>query len=171
MKTIIRKTRPAFFALAAILPLFIASCTKDNPDIRDQATGQFDYTVKIYEVVGGNLVYLGDQGNNYDITGTMRVSKTPGDSQGLDFYDGNVLMFQGIDVKDAGNALVFDIPTQEGWVGPGNFQVSGYPYWNVNSKQYHGAYIYDDDSIEIAFETRVMDIDTFLVMVVTAVRK
>jgi hypothetical protein len=171
MKTIFKTLKPGFLILAVTLAVLLSACSDDTPDIRDQATGQFAYTVKIYEVVGNDLVYLGDQGTNYDITGTLKVAKNSGDPDALDFYDGNILMFQGIDVRDAGNALVFDVPTQEAWVGPGNVQVAGYPYWNVNSNTYHGAFLYDSDELEIAFETRIMDIDTYLVMIMTAVRK
>ena len=171
MKTLKTKILPGFFFLAAAIPLQFASCTKDETDLRDEITGSYSYTVKIYEENGTDLVYLGDQGDNYDITGTMKVIKTSGDPTGVDFYDGNVLMFQGINVKDAGNTIVFDIPSQEAWVGPGNVQIVGYQYWKVDASFYHGAFIYADNSVEIAFTARIMDVDTGLVMILTAFPK
>jgi hypothetical protein len=157
--------------LIAAISLLNTSCSDDSPDLRDEMIGTYDYKVKIYVEDGDDLVYIGDQGDNYDITGTMKVVKNSGDRDAVDFYDGNIIMFQGINIKDAGNAIVFDIPTQEAWIGPGNVQVSGYPYWDVDSSSYDGAFIYSDDSVEIAFSARVMDVNTGLVMILTAFRK
>ena len=171
MKTFKNNILPGFLILLAAIPLLVTSCTKEGTDLRDEITGQYSYTVKIYSVNDSGLVYIGNQGDNYDITGTMKVSKNSGDQSAVDFYDGNVLMFQGVNIKDAGNAIVFDIPSQEAWIGPGNVQVVGYKYWDVNSTSYHGAFLYADKSVEIAFTARVMDVDTGLVMILTALRK
>ncbi|MFA5814413.1 MAG: hypothetical protein WC865_02190 [Bacteroidales bacterium] len=171
METLKTKILPGFLFLMAALPFLFTSCTKEETDLRDEITGQYSYTVKIYMEDGADLVYVGDQGNVGDITGTMRVTKNSGDPGVLDFYDGNIVMFHGTNVKDAGNAIVFDIPEQEAWIGPGNVQVVGYNYWDVNSSSYHGAFIYEDDSIEIAFTARIMDVGTGLVMILTAFRK
>ncbi len=160
-----------FILLLASTSLLITSCSKDSTDLREQIIGQYSYTVEVYKVVDSKLVYVGDQGTVGDITGTMRVAKSTRYSDGLDFYDGNVVMFEAINLKDAGNAIVFDIPTQEAWIGPGNVQVSGYQYWDFESSTYHGAFLYDDKSVEIAFTARIMDIDSGLVMILKATRK
>jgi hypothetical protein len=162
---------PTALLLMASLPFLSTSCTKDEPDLRDEIIGKYDYTVKIYVDNGTDLVYYGDQGSVGDITGTMRVIKSTSETGVLDFYDGNVLMFSGINVTDAGNAIVFDIPVQEAWIGPGIFEVTGYDYWNVGSTAFHGAFLRSDDSVEVAFSARVMDIESGLVMVLTAFRK
>jgi hypothetical protein len=171
MNTLTTKTPAKWLLLLAVLPFLFNSCGKDDYDIRDEVTGYYDYTVELYEMDGNDLVYIGNLGDNYDLTGTMRVGKNSQNSRTLDFYDGDFVMFQGVDVKDAGNAIVFDIPTQEAWIGPGNFQVAGYDYWDVDSSKYHGAFIYQDESIEIAFSARVMDVNTGLVMILTAFKK
>ena len=171
MKTLKIKILPGFLFLVAFLPFLFTACTDEEIDLRDKIVGQYSYTVKLYVEDGADLDYIGDQGDNYDITGTMKVTKNSGDHSAVDFYDGNVLMFQGVNVKDAGNAIVFDIPSQEAWIGPGNVQVVGYKYWDVDSSSYHGAFIYEDESVEIAFTARVMDVDTGLVMILTAFRK
>jgi hypothetical protein len=157
------------FFLIALAPFLFTSCEEETTDLRDEVIGQYDYTLKIYDLVDDELVYLGDQEDHYDITGTMRVLGNT-DPDVLDFYDGNILMFHGINLKDAGNAIVFDIPEQEGWVGPVNVQIAGYNYWNVENSSYHGAFLFDDRSIEIAFSARIMDVDSGLVMVLTAFR-
>jgi hypothetical protein len=170
MKTLKTKILPGFFFLVAAFPILVTSCTKETTDLRDEITGQYNYTVKIYAEDGVNLVYIGDQGDNYDITGTMKVTKSQGDPTGLDFFDGSDLMFQGIDVKDTGNAIVFDIPNQEAYIGPTKVLIAGYNYWNVNSSSYDGAFLYEDKSIEVAFTARIMNADTGLVMILTAFR-
>lgn len=162
---------PGFIFLVASLPLFLNSCTKDETDLRDEITGRYDYTVKIYAVDGDDLIYLGDQGDNYDIDGTMEVVKNPGGLRILDFYDGDDLMFQGVNVMHTGNSIVFDIPDQEAWIGPTKVLIAGYKYWDVNASSYDGAFLYEDDSIEIAFKALIMNADTGLVMILTAFRK
>jgi len=170
MKPLKSRILPQLSFLALMLPLLITSCTKDSPDLRDDIVGQYRYTVKIYAIDGDDLVYLGDSGDALDITGTMRVIKSSSEPNGLDFYDGNDLMFQGRNIQDAGNAIVFDIPAQEAWVGPGNVQIVGYDYWDFSASRFHGAFLYSDRSIEIAFSAHIMDVDTGLVMILTASR-
>jgi hypothetical protein len=170
MKTLKARIIPGIVLIIATLPILFTSCTDETIDLRDQITGQYSYTVKIYSDNGTDLQYLGGQNDIKDITGTMRVSKNVKESGVLDFFDGTDLMFQGMNVKDAGNAIVFDIPAQEAWIGPGTVQVAGYQYWNFNSAGYHGAFIYDDKSVEVAFAARIMEVDTGLVMILTASR-
>lgn len=170
MKTSKSRVISGLMLLIALTPFLFTSCSDEYVDLRDELTGQYDYVVKIFAIDNqGDLVYLGDQEDHYDLEGTMRVTKNA-DPDVIDFWDGNVLMFNGIDPRDTGNAIVFDIPDQEGWVGPVNVQVSGYKYWDVDNKSYDGAFLFDDESIEIAFSARIMDVDTGLVMVLTAFR-
>jgi hypothetical protein len=170
MKTLKTKILPGFLILAAALPLLLSSCTKDSTDLRDEIVGQYSYTVKIYMDNGSDLVYIGNQADNSDITGTMKVAKNADDSGVLDFFDGTDLMFQGVDIKDTGNAIVFDIPDQEAFIGPTLVMISGYNYWDVESSSYDGAFIYKDTSIEVAFTARIQKVDTGMVMVLTAFR-
>jgi hypothetical protein len=170
MKALKHKILSGMIFLMTAVPLLFTSCSKDETDLRDEIIGQYSYTVKIYTDDGTDLVYAGDQGDVGDITGTMRVIKSSTEPDAIDFYDGNDRMFQGINIKDAGNSIVFDIPSQEAWIGPGNAQIVGYNYWDFNSASYHGAFLYDDRSIEIAFSARIMDVSTGLVMILTAVR-
>jgi hypothetical protein len=170
MKTLKTKILPGFLLLISALPFLFTSCSEEKIDLRDEIVGQYRYTVKIYVDDGANLVYAGDQGDVGDITGTMRVIKSSSEPGGLDFYDGNDLMFQGTNIEDAGNAIVFDIPSQEAWIGPGNVQIVGFTYWNFNSSSYHGAFVYSDRSLEIAFTARIMDVATGLIMILTATR-
>jgi hypothetical protein len=170
MKTQKTKSLPGLFFLAAALTFLFASCTDEGIDLRDEITGEYNYTVKIYMDDGTDLVYIGDQADNSDVTGTMKVVKNADDSRVLDFFDGTDLMFQGENVEDAGNAIVFDIPDQEAWIGPTRVLIAGYPYWDVNSSSYHGAFVYEGKSIEIAFTARIQNVDTGLVMILLASR-
>jgi len=88
----------------------------------------------------------------------------------IDFYEDDELLFQGEHIRDAGNAIVFDVPLQEGWVGPLPVQVSGYDYWEVDGSMYHGAYLTQDQQVEIGFSAYIMDVDSGLIMVLTADR-
>lgn len=171
MKTFKTKLVPGLFFLVAALPFLFTSCEDDTIDLRDEVIGQYSYTVEMYVKDGNDLVYVGDQGDVYDITGTMRVTKNSGDPGVLDFYDGNVIMFHGTDIKDTGNAIVFDIPDQDAWIGPTKVLISGYSYWDVEDSRYDGAFLYEDESIEIAFSAYIQNADTGLVMVLTAFRK
>jgi len=171
MKTLKIKILPGIIFLMTALSLIVTSCAKEKIlDLRDEITGQYSYTVKIYAEDGTDLVYIGDQGDNYDITGTMKVIKNSADQSTVDFFDGSDLMFQGTNIKDAGNAIVFDIPDQEAYIGPTKVLIAGYRYWDVNSSSYDGAYLYADKSVEIAFTVRIMNADTGLVMILTAFR-
>ncbi|MFO7617038.1 MAG: hypothetical protein R6V75_07280 [Bacteroidales bacterium] len=159
---------------AALLPLILllfSSCENESSDLRDYVVGKYEYEVKLYMESGNDLVYIGDQQGLYDLTGTMRVIKSSSTPGGVDFYDGNAFMFTGVDFKDTGNAVVFNIPDQEAWIGPVNVQVTGYDgYWTVGQTGYQGAYLFNDDTVEIAFTAWVMDAGTGLVMILTAWR-
>jgi hypothetical protein len=48
--------------------------------------------------------------------------------------------------------------------------IAGYHYWDVEDKSYDGAFLVEDKSIEIAFTARIQNVDTGLVMVLTAYR-
>ena len=171
MKTRIHLRLAGFILMAAAGILALPSCSDDiRPDLRDEITGTYQYRIQIFDLVDDELIYLGDRPGLYDVTGTMLVRKNLTYSDMLDFFDGNILMFQGEKVREAGNAIVFDIPVQEGWVGPLPIQVAGYDYWQVNSKDYHGAYLYRDETVEIGFSAYVMDVNSGLVMVLTARR-
>lgn len=166
-----RKFSPVVLLLFGTILLSLNSCEEGySPDLRDELVGYYDYTVQVYDLIDGEMVYLGDQPGLYDVTGEMRVRKNYQYTDMIDFYDGEELMFQGENVRDAGNAIVFDIPLQEGWIGPLPLQVAGYDYWEVNSQMYHGAYFFNDESIEIGFSAYVMDVNSGLVMVLTAFR-
>ena len=53
-----------------------------------------------------------------------------------------------------------------------NVQVTGYDdYWEVGHTGYQGAYLFDDDMLEIAFTAWVMDAGTGLVMIMNAWRE
>jgi len=171
MKTAKNRVIQGFFILVAALPALLTSCSKDGNDLRDEVTGQYSYTVKIFARNGTDLVYIGDQEDHYDIVGTMNVEKNSDDPNGLNFYDGSDLMFQAEHVMDAGNAIVFDVPDQEAYIGPTRVLIAGYRYWDVQNSSYHGAFLYSDKSIEVAFTMSIMNVDTGLVMVLTAFRE
>ncbi|MCK9325640.1 MAG: hypothetical protein M0P69_09105 [Bacteroidales bacterium] len=155
-----------------LILMVLSSCEKDNSDLRDYVVGQYEYEVKLYVESGDDLVYIGDDPGLYDLTGSMRVIKSSSTPGAVDFYDGNAFMFTGIDFKDTGNAVVFNIPDQEAWIGPVNVQVTGYDdYWEVGHTGYQGAYLFDDDMLEIAFTAWVMDASTGLVMIMNAWRE
>jgi hypothetical protein len=170
MKTLKNKLAASLVLLIALVPFVFTACTDENVDLRDDIVGEYDYLVKIYALNNdGTLEYLGNEPGHYDIEGTMRVTKGAGMDM-LDFWDGNVRMFYAENLIDKGDAIVFDVLEQEGWIGPVNVQVSGFDEIQNGNSWYHGAFFFDDESIEIGFTARVMDVETGLVMVLTAFR-
>jgi len=100
MKTLKNRFATGLILLIALAPFAFTGCTNDNPDLRDEIVGEYDYLVKIYSIApDGTLVYLGNQGDNYDIEGTMRITKGAGIDM-LDFWDGNVRMFYAENLID-----------------------------------------------------------------------
>ena len=153
-----------------ILPFVFVSCEEESLDLRDEVLGYYNYEIKAYIDTGEELVYIGDEPGHYDVTGTALLAKSPDYIDMIDFWDGPDLLFQGIDLQENDNTISFDIPLQEFWVGPVPVTVRGYDNWNVNGVPYHGAYIYEDEIIEIGMYAEVMDIGTDLVLIFTAYR-
>lgn len=172
MKATRLKTSAVLVLTLLALLIIPTSCEDEfDQDLRDYLVGYYDFTVQIFDNIDGELVYLGDQPGLYDINGEMLVKKSYSYRDMIEFYDGDVLMFEGENIRDAGNAIVFDIPLQEGWIGPVPVQIDGFEYWEVDQSYYHGAYLFDDESIEIGFSAYVMDVNSGLVMVLTAFRE
>ena len=168
MKTNIYYQPLRHLLLLLSVSLFLISCEEDRPDLRDHLIGNYDYTIQVFIDEDGDLLYIGDQPGHYDIDGRMSVTKNNQYNDVIDFWDREELMFQGENIRDAGNAIVFNVPDQEFWIGPVSVLVRGYNYWDVSSRSYHGAFLLNDRSVEIAFSVMVMDVINNQVMVLTA---
>lgn len=173
MKTRKLKSGKTLLLSILILPLVFASCEDDlkGYDLRDEVVGFYDYEIKAYIDTGEELVYIGDEPGHYDITGTALVSKNPDYNDMIDFWDGPDLLFQGEKIRENDNTISFDIPLQEFWAGPVPVTVRGYDYWKVNNVPYHGAYIFQNEKMEIGFAAEVMDIESDLVLIFDAWRQ
>lgn len=161
------------YLLAGILflPFIFSSCTEEwfnDYDIRNDIIGDYDYELKVYLEDGRDLVYIGDEPDLYDVTGSMWVEKHPEYNDMIRFYDSEGLLFEGMNIREVDNAIVFDIPEQEFWLGPIPVTIAGYEYWDVGASSYHGAFLYEDESVEIAFAARIMDVSNDLVMILVA---
>jgi len=140
-------------------------------DIRNDVIGFYDFELKAYIDNGQELDYIGDEEGLYDVTGTVHVRKNFEHSDMIDFYDEGELLFQGEYLRETDNSIVFDIPIQEFWLGAIPVTVRGLQYWDVGNDSYHGAYLYQDESIEIAFAAEVMDVGSDLVLLFIAYKK
>jgi len=163
-----RKSLRKLLPLLLLPSLLFVSCEQDNLDLRDDLVGTYDFTIKAYINTGNDLEYIGDQDDLYDVTGTVQVRKSTEYGDMVDFYDNGNLMFQGMNVRETDNSIVFDLPVQEFWLGSIPVTVRGFDYWNVENRSYHGAYLYNDESIEIGLAAEVMDVSSDLVLVFLA---
>jgi len=167
---ITRKQTGRLLLILTILPftMLFSSCEVVSFDLRNELVGSYDFEIKAYIDDGEQLIYIGDENGLYDITGTTQVLKNPQYSDVIDFYDGGELLFQGERIRETDNSIVFDIPIQEFWLGAIPVTLRGINYWDVGDESYHGAYIFNDESVEIAFAAEVMDVSSDLVLLFIA---
>lgn len=148
--------------------MLFSSCEDSNYDLRNELVGSYEYEIKAYIDNGDELIYIGNDEGHYDITGTTQVRKSTQYSDVIEFYDGVNFLFEGERIRETDNSIVFDIPNQEFWLGAVPVTLRGLDYWNVGANSYHGAYLYNDESVEIAFAAEVMDVSSDLVLLFIA---
>lgn len=161
-----RKLLP-LLTLTTLIAVF-SSCEPDVFDVRDHIVGTYDYEIKAYIDNGDELIYIGDEEGLYDVVGTCQIRKNLQYADVIDFWDGGELLFQGQQVRETDNSIVFDMALQEYWLGAIPVTVRGIEYWEVGSHLYHGAYLYHDESVEIALAAEVMDVSSDLVLLFIA---
>lgn len=159
------------FLTAIPFIMLFSSCEEDNYDLRNELVGSYDYEIKAYLDYGDELVYIGNEEGHYDVTGTCQVRKSTEYGDVIGFYDGTGLLFEGEKIRETDNSIVFDIPTQEFWLGAIPVTLRGLNYWEVGNSSYHGAYLYNDESVEIAFAAEVMDVSSDLVLLFIAYKR
>ncbi len=170
------KTRKNYGKLLPLLSLTIiavlfSSCEESHFDVRDHIVGTYDYELKAYIDNGDELVYIGDEEGLYDVTGTCQVRKSADYGDVIAFWDGAEFLFEAQNVRETDNSIVFDMALQEYWLGAIPVTVRGIDYWDVGSSRYHGAYLYHDESVEIALAAEVMDVSTDLVLLFIAYKR
>jgi len=167
---ITRKETGRLLLILSIFPLtmLFSSCEETNVDLRNEIVGSYNFEIKAYIDDGVQLNYIGDENGLYDITGTTQVKKNDQYSDVIDFYEGGDFLFSGERIRKTDNSIVFDIPTQEFWLGAIPVTLRGINYWDVGDESYHGAYIYGDESVEIAFAAEVMDVSSDLILLFVA---
>lgn len=156
--------------ILTILPftMLFSSCEEISVDLRNELLGEYDFEIKAFLDDGDQLNYIGDENGLYDITGTTQVRKNDQYDDVIDFYDGGVFLFSGERIRKTENSIVFDIPEQEFWLGAIPVTLRGLNYWDIDDQSYHGAYLYADKSVEIAFAAEVMDVSSDLVLLFIA---
>ena len=172
MKTTRKQSGKLLLLLTIIfVPLLFSSCEENSYDLRNEIIGSYDFELKAYIDDGQELVYIGDEEGLYDVTGTAQVRKSFEYGDMIEFYQDGDLLFQGENIRETDNSIVFDIPTQEFWLGAIPVTVRGINYWDVGNSSYHGAYLYQDESVEIAFAAEVMDVSSDLVLLFIAYKR
>ena len=156
--------------LTTIIALF-SSCEEGNFDVRDHIIGNYDFEIKAYIDNGDELVYMGDDEGLYDVTGTCKARKSMEFGDVIEFWDGEEFLFEGQNVRETDNSIVFDMELQEYWLGAIPVTVRGVEYWEVGNHSYHGAYLYNDESVEIALAAEVMDVSSDLVLLFIAYKR
>lgn len=159
--------------LLSLLSLFIivallSSCDPASFDVRDHIVGSYDYEIKAYIDNGDELVYIGDEEGLYDVVGTCQIKKSFEYGDAIDIWDGGEIILQGFNVRETDNSIVFDMELQEYWLGAIPVTVRGIEYWELGNSMYHGAYLFHDESVEIALAADVMDVTSDLVLLFIA---
>jgi hypothetical protein len=150
------------------LLLALSSCETENYDTRNHIIGYYDYEIKAYIDNGNELTYIGNEEGLYDVVGTCKIEKNWEYSDAIDIWDNGELILQGFNVREVENSIVFDMYLQEYWLGAIPVTVRGIDYWKVGNKLYHGAYLFHDESVEIALAAEVMDVSSDLVLLFIA---
>ncbi len=169
MRNFCKQTRNLLL-LSSVLSLIVifSSCEAVKSDLRNELVGTYSFEIKAYIDNGEELVYIGDENGLYDITGTTQVNKSSEYDDVIDFYDDGDFLFSGERIRETENSIVFDIPAQEFWLGAVPVTLRGIDYWDIGEESYHGAYLYQDESMEIAFAAEVMDVGSDLVLLFIA---
>lgn len=157
----------SLLTITIVVALF-SSCEPVDLDLRNHVVGTYDYELKAYIDNGEELIYIGDEDGLYDVVGTCQVRKNLQYADMLDFWDDGELLFQGQNVRETDNSIVFDMALQEFWLGAIPVTVRGIDYWEVDHQMYHGAYLFSDKSVEIALAAEVMDVSSDLVLLFIA---
>lgn len=113
------------FPLALI---FLFACSEDDPDIRDQAIGTYNYNTTLYYIDGGSLEETG-----ITASGTMIAEK---DGSNISFKEGGEVSFKATKIAAASNGFTFDVPTQT----VDGITFNGYPGIDLAGILYHGMY-------------------------------
>lgn len=144
----------------AISAMLIVSCAEEVTDARDQAVGDYNYTVRYYTLDNGTLRYYGPEMDN---SGTMVVSKS---WRGLEGIEGNIMWFTAEKVRLRESGLGFNLRRlkQDG------VMISGYSAAVLPSRDgpeiFEGAY--NSDARELRFYVQFPMIDGTYEWVVVA---
>ncbi|MFZ1806870.1 MAG: hypothetical protein WAU36_06605 [Cyclobacteriaceae bacterium] len=153
-----------------VLFLFLAvvalSCSEDDPDIRDQAVGTYNYTLKFYYLDGSTLEYLG---SDFDDSGTMIVEKSSTSS--LIFKEGGTEQLRAEKIAAASNGFSFDVPSQTYEDDDISVTISGYNGIELDGTKYHGGYFSATKKIEVYFQFKDNNNETFVIELILSVVK
>lgn len=150
--------RSLLFAMGALLggALLFTSCGKDekteDPDVRDNAVGNFNGTMTTYWLVDGE--FEADEetfGQPESINLTVSKDGTNSNAIKLD-VDGDV--FYGSKIEAASNGFGFDIESQTF----DGMTIKGYNAGTVGTTQYNGVYLDDSKKLVVGFQTSIKDV-------------
>ena len=130
----------SLLSLTIIIVLF-SSCEEGNFDVRDHIVGNYDFELKAYIDNGDELIYIGDDEDLYDVTGTCQARKSLDYGDVIEFWDGDEFLFEGQNVRETDNSIVFDMALQEYWLGAIPVTVRGIEYWEVSQLVWHQIFL------------------------------
>lgn len=153
-----------FFIKSSIL-LFVfssvlVSCSKEEADVRDAATGNYNYQQATYIIaaVGDELTEAVGTDN-----GTFSVSKGTKDSEIIITYDGDDIVCTN--VAAASNGFTFNIPDYE----DDEMIAGGIEAFELEGKEYHG--FFDSKAKTLSFAIGALTENGILVSVIEGTKK
>jgi hypothetical protein len=124
------------FILFLFAVAIAVSCKDDDKDadVRDQATGTYEYSSQLYILEGSDLNFVG---GDFTPKGTAVLTKN---DQGFELKDGADIVFTGSKIAKSANGFAFDVNSQVLIVSETEFEAVGFEKVAVGATNYHGEY-------------------------------
>lgn len=163
------KTIKGIFYTLLLAAVFISSCSKDKKsDIRDQATGNYNYSIKSYFLSAGEYT---DTGIPY--TGTFVIKKSDSDDKAIEFWESDKLYFEANNIEEADQGFTFNLPNQTISLTMSGFTIPlptvGHNYFPINGTKHQGYYETSYKKINAALSASFLG--TELVFQITGTKK
>jgi hypothetical protein len=142
--------------LLPLLAVIVVSCSSDDPtpDVREQAMGTYNYTMKFYYLNGTALNVLPGIS---DEVGTFIATKT---ELGFEVKEGGDLVYRGTKVASATNGFSFDIESQTVDIDGDTYTITGYDGVSLSSSggsstKYNGGYFTSTKKLDAYFKFNI----------------
>ena len=149
-----------YFLLLSFSIFSISSCDSDDDDIKDireQATGNYSYTVEMIAYDG-----LGNT-ESTTLDGNFAIKPSSSNSTSIEFIENGKVFLTGNKVTEAGNGFSFDLSSQTTEIEGQTVRIEGYNCVNLASVEYNGAYFNSEKKIRMGLKTKYNGIDVKMI--------